>query len=364
VAAGEFAQGRVTSVRGPSPRQPMPLFAPPRQPGQIAAVDELTAEERVNVAVYEAVNRSVVNINTKSVHADAFLFFDITAEGSGSGSVLDTMGDILTNLHVVAGAQKIDVTFYNGKSYEATIIGTDPLTDIAVIRTNAPAELLEPVTLGSSNRLKVGQRVFAIGNPFGLERTLTTGIISSVSRSLPVRNHRLLKSVIQIDAAINPGNSGGPLLDTRGRLIGMNMAIASRTGQNSGVGFAIPVDTMARVVPQLIQQGHVIRPDAGISAVYQSELGLRLAQLAPKGPAEAAGLRGPRIKRRRRGPFVYESIDRAAADIIVAVDGQRVTTADEMLTLIEKHRAGENVLFTVLRDGREIQIPVRLGQSE
>ena len=363
--ADEAAAGPLVPLRtGILPSRRGRLFSAPRGPAAGNELAGLTAEERVNVAVYEAANRSVVNINTKSVHPDGFFFFDIETEGSGSGSVLDTRGHILTNLHVVADAQEIQVTLYDGKSYAAQMVGKDPINDIAVLRIEAPPESLYPVTLGSSARLRVGQRVYAIGNPFGLERTLTTGIVSSVNRSLPGKNHRMLKSMIQIDAAINPGNSGGPLLDTHGRLIGMNMAIASRTGQNSGVGFAIPVDTIARVVPQLIEKGHVVRPDAGILAVYQSDKGLRVARLAPGGPAERAGLRGPRVVRRRRGPFLYESVDHSVADWIVSVDGQPVRTVDELLSQIEKHQPGEQVVLGVVRNGREVPIAIRLEESQ
>jgi S1-C subfamily serine protease len=236
-----------------------------------------------------------------------------------------------------------------------------------VIQINAPAAALIPVTLGESRHLRVGQRVYAIGNPFGLERTLTTGIISSVDRSLPTRNRRIIKSIIQIDAAINPGNSGGPLLDTHGRLIGMNTAIASATGQSSGVGFAIPVAVIARVVPQLIERGRVIRPDSGITRAMQTEKGLLIATMAPNGPAEQAGLRGFRLaKHKKSGIFNYEStsIDRSAADMVVAVNGEKVVTAADFLAIVESHQPGEEVTLTVVRDGHEVQIPLRLIAAE
>jgi S1-C subfamily serine protease len=331
------------------------------------AETELTAEERVNIAVYENVNRSVVNINTKGVRGEAFFLIEIPSEGAGSGSVLDQQGHILTNYHVIEGAREIQITLFDGKEYAAELVGEDPLTDVAVIRIKAPAASLYPVTLGDSTHLKVGQRVFAIGNPFGLERTLTTGIISSLNRSLPSRNGRTIKSIIQIDAAINPGNSGGPLLDSHSRLIGMNTAIASRTGQNTGVGFAIPVTSIARVVPQLIERGRVLRPEIGIARVYQTERGLLVATLTPGGPAEVAGLHGPRLtrERRRQGPFSYEyqSLDRTAADLIIAVDGEKIVSADEFLSAIESKRPGEEVTLTVVRDGRETPVQVRLGES-
>jgi S1-C subfamily serine protease len=330
--------------------------------------DDLTPEERVNIAVYDRVNRGVVNINTKGVRAESFFFLEIPTEGMGSGSVLDKQGHILTNYHVVEGAREIEVSLFNGKSFPAQRIGEDASSDLAVIRIEAPPDMLHPLEIGDSTHLKVGQRAFAVGNPFGLERTLTTGVISSLNRSLPSRNHREMRSIIQIDAAVNPGSSGGPLLDSRGRLIGMTTAIASRTGQNTGVGFAIPAGTISRNLPQLINKGRVVRPDAGIAVVYQTEHGLLIAALAAGGPAERAGLRGPQIKRerKRQGPFVYETqqVDRAAADLIVGVDGTSVSTADEFLSLIESHKPGEEVTLNVVRQGQEIVVRVVLGEAE
>lgn len=358
--AARFVPGRRSGVRaGPDLRS-----AAPRAD---LDDDDLTPEERINVSVYDAVNRSVVNINTKSTKVDAFFLFDLSSEGAGSGTVIDHQGHILTNYHVIEGAEQIQVTLFDGKNYDAKVVGGDESTDVAVLRVSAPAESLFPVEFGDSTRLRVGQRVYAIGNPFGLERTLTTGIVSSLNRSLPSRNGRTIKSIIQIDAAINPGNSGGPLLNTRGRYIGMNTAIASKTGQNTGVGFAIPVNTIVRVVPQLIAAGKVIRPDVGIGRVYETERGLLIATLVPGGAAEKAGLQGPRVERRRRrqGPFSYEyqTVDRSAADLIVAVDGARITSADEFLSAIESKRPGDEVIVTVIRAGQEVQVPVKLASG-
>ncbi|MCL4202695.1 MAG: trypsin-like peptidase domain-containing protein [Pirellulaceae bacterium] len=347
------------------------LTAQDVRPGmlQLPPSDELTPDERVNVNVYENANRSVVNITTKATRLDTFFFsVESSAEGAGSGSILDRQGHVLTNSHVIEGAQEIRVTLFNGETYPATLMGADPVYDIAVLKIDAPAETLYPVQFGNSNNLRVGQKVFAIGNPFGLERTMTVGIISSLNRSLPSRKARMMKSIIQIDAALNQGNSGGPLLDSRARLIGMNTAIASRTGENTGVGFAIPVNNILRVVPQLIENGRVIRPDIGITRVYQTEEGLVIATLASGGPAERAGLRGFRLVRQqqRRGPFVYEEtqIDRSYADLIVAVDGVRIRLADDLLSAIEAKRPGEQVVLSVIREGREIQVPVTLGSGE
>ncbi len=346
----------------PSPAQSSDL--PGGSPGSL---DEFTPEERTNILVYERANRSVVHITTKATQRE--LLFDVPAEGTGSGSVLDKSGHVLTNYHVVEGATEIRVTLANGETFDAGLIGYDPPNDVAVLKVEAPADMLNPIQLGDSSRLRVGQLVFAIGNPFGLERTMTTGIISSLNRTLPTRvPGRTMKSIIQIDAALNRGNSGGPLIDSRGRLIGMNTAIASSTGENTGVGFAIPVDTIKRVAAQLIENGKVIRPETGIIRVFQTEQGLVIATLVPGGPAEQAGLRGFKVVRetKRRGPFTYEErrIDRSQADLIVAVDGEKVTTADSFLTLIERHRPGDRAVLTVFRDGALVEVAVTLSSGE
>jgi S1-C subfamily serine protease len=363
LAAQEFGRPPQPRLANPQGRPGATDFRPPASPEYLE--DEYTPEERVNIFVYDKCNRSVVNINTKGTAGTALFVIEIPSEGAGSGSVLDKRGHILTNYHVVEDAREIQVTLFDSKNYDAQLVGRDPVTDVAVIKIDAPPESLYPVTLGDTSRLKVGQRVFAIGNPFGLERTLTTGIISSLNRELPSRNSRTIKSVIQIDAAINPGNSGGPLIDSRGRVIGMNTAIASKTGQNTGVGFAIPASIISRVVPQLIEKGKVTRPEIGIARVYQTENGLLVATLVPGGPAERAGLRGFKVARqqKRRGPFVYEteSIDRNSADLIVGVDGQKIVTADEFLSCIEARLPGEETVLSVIRENREVHIPVRLA---
>ncbi|MBX7166548.1 MAG: trypsin-like peptidase domain-containing protein [Pirellulales bacterium] len=366
-----------SEVRAQAPQAARPQqgrFAPPPsapleaiRSDELAAIDadpNLTSEERIFVRVYEMANRSVVNINTRVTKTDAFLLFDIPAEGAGSGIVIDKQGHVLTNFHVVDEAETIQVTLFDGHEYEAKRVGGDAASDIAVLKIEAPPESLFPVVFADASNLRVGQRVFAIGNPFGLERTFTTGVISSLNRTLPTRSGRTLKSIIQLDAAINPGNSGGPLLNTQGRLIGMNTAIASKTGQNTGVGFAIPTTIIERIVPQLIARGRVIRPDVGIARVFETEKGLLIAALTPGGPAERAGLRGPKVERKQRGPFVYERIDRGAADLIVQVDETPVTSADEFLTAVERHEPGEEVLLLFMRDGQRMQVRIRLASSE
>jgi len=324
----------------------------------------LSAEEAIGVVVYEKVNKGVVNITTKSSRLDGFFLLEVPSEGSGSGAILDRAGHVLTNYHVIEDAREVGITLFNGKTYDASLVGADPVNDIAVMKIDAPKDVLYPIMLGESGNLRVGMRVFAIGNPFGLERTMTTGIISSLNRSLQIRGNRTIKSIIQIDAAVNPGNSGGPLLDAHGRLIGMITAIASRTGQSAGVGFAIPVNLVNRVVPQLIQHGRVIRPEIGIQRVYETEHGLLIARLTPNGPAARAGLRGPRVTRTRRGPFVLERVDRSAADLIVEVDGKKVETADDFLGYIESKRPGDRIELTIIRDGKKMRVPVRLSGGD
>jgi S1-C subfamily serine protease len=331
-------------------------------------LDELTPEERVNIAVYEAANRSVVNITTRGYRGDRILFFELPSEGEGSGAVIDRDGHVVTNSHVVEGAEIIQVTLYNGKAYEAKVVGRDRNTDVAVVRIAAPGEELFPVVFGDSTRLQVGQRVFALGNPFGLERTLSTGIVSSLDRWIPSRSGRKIRQIIQIDAAINPGSSGGPLLDSRARMIGMNTAIASKTGESAGVGFAIPASTIARIVPQLIRTGRVVRPETGIARASPTERGLLIGTLTPGGAAERAGLQGPRVVRRqkRQGPFVYEYqiVDPHSADLIVSVDGQPVKSFDDLLSAVEAKRPGEQVDLGIVRNGREMNVRLRLDAGE
>ena len=327
-----------------------------------------TPEERVNINVYEKANRSVVNISTRTVRPDFFMQVNVAAEGTGSGSVLDKDGHVLTNLHVVEGAREIRVTLHNGQDYEAGIVGQDPVNDIAVLRIAAPPEELYPVMIDKSDKLRVGQKIYAIGNPFGLDRSMTIGIVSSLNRTIPSRNGRSMKSIVQIDAALNQGNSGGPLLNSRGDLIGMNTAIASDNGQNSGVGFAIPAGTIRRVVPQLIESGRVTRGSAGIAHVHPTEAGLLVAALAPGGPAEQAGIQGFRVIReqKQRGAYLYERtvVDRSGADLILAVDGKPVQTLDQMLTVVEEKQPGDDVLFDIVREGERRQVRVQLQADQ
>ncbi len=330
----------------------------------------MTPEEAVNVSVYEGANRSVVNISTHAVRPDAFLMFADRAgvEGSASGSVIDKQGHLLTNYHVIEGATAIHVTMYNGDSFAAELVGQDPDNDIAVLRINANESLLHPVSFGDSSHLKVGQHIIAIGNPFGLERTMSTGIISSLNRQIPSKTNRQIRSIIQIDAALNQGNSGGPLLNSRGELVGMNTAIATRNGDNAGIGFAIPINTIRRVVPQLIASGHVVRPTIGVLQVFEIERGLLIVTLTPNGPAERAGLKGSRIEKKKvkLGLLTHEqeSVDHSQSDLIVGIDGHKVKQSNDLLQVIETKQPGDRVVLSIVRGGKLVEIPIVLGSSE
>lgn len=359
----------VTPV-APVPQGQYAAPQPPPDPAGIQLADGFVAsstEEAIHVNLYEAVNRGVVNISTRTIRPEAFLLV-AEIEGNGSGSVIDRQGHILTNFHVIEGARNINVTLFNGESFPAELVGQDPDNDIAVLRISAPAELLFPIRWGDSSQLRVGQHIVAIGNPFGFERTMSTGIISSLNRQITSRTRRTIRSVIQIDAALNQGNSGGPLLNSRGELIGMNTAIATRSGDNAGIGFAIPVNTMSRVVPQLISTGRVARPTIGILQVFETENGLLVVNMTPNGPAEKAGLRGSSIQRRKvrsvLGAIEQETVDHSQADLIIAIDETKVKQADDLLSVIETKRAGEVVRLTIVRSGKALSVPVTLGSGE
>lgn len=335
-----------------------------------ATIVEYTPDEQVNIAVYEKANRGVVHITTRTSRPEGVFMVEVPAKGEGSGSVLDQDGHLLTNYHVIEDAREIRVTLFDGETYDATLVGQDPANDIAVLRIEAPRHALFPLEVGDSTHLRVGQKILAIGNPFGLERTLTVGIVSSLNRVIPSRTGRDMKSIIQIDAALNSGNSGGPLLNTRGQIVGMNTAIAnpSQSGESTGVGFAIPAHTIRRVVPQLLEHGRVIRPVIGIASVFETDQGLVIIDVTPGGPADRAGLKGFKIvtQKERRGLFVYEKtiVDREHADLIVAVDGQTVKSGDEFQDLIESRQPGDRIVIRVVRDGREVDVPVTLGASD
>jgi len=353
----------------PIPAEASTLPTPNESPLFVERYAELAPEERTSVQVYEQCNRSVVNIDTQTRY-NVFLLGEVDEPGAGSGIVLDREGHILTNSHVISGVDSIMVTLFTGEEYPATVVGEDLITDLAVLKISAPAKDLLPVAFADSSRLLVGQKIFAIGNPFGLERTLTSGLISSLNRSIPGRlPGRAINGAIQIDAAINPGNSGGALLDTQGRMIGINTAIATKSGGSHGVGFAIPTNTIARIVPQILKHGKVIRGNIGIDKALDRERdgvkGVLVCVLVPKGAAEKAGLRGLRVVKERSlvgGAIVIQKpkIDIGAADLIVAVDGVETKKAVDFTAVIDDRKPGDRVVLDVIRDGKRVQVPVVL----
>jgi S1-C subfamily serine protease len=329
----------------------------------------VSPDEAINIRVYKNANKAVVHIASISATEDMY-FGVVPKEGFGSGTIISQDGYILTNYHVIENANALRVTLFDGAVLPTTIVGVDPANDLAVLKITPPSGLnLTVIPFGDSSKLEVGRRVFAIGNPFGLDRTLSQGIVSSLGRSLKLENGRIIKGIVQIDAAINPGNSGGPLLDTQGRLIGINAAIANRPGQNgelsqsAGIGFAIPINIAKNIVPELIVHHGITRPDLGILVVQPVDGGLRVMRLDPNGPAVKAGICEPKLIVYRNGPFTYQGLDVSTADTITAIDNVAIHCADDLLTYVELKRPGQVVTLTVLRNTRLVKIPVKLSSS-
>ena len=325
----------------------------------------LSPEEIVNIRVYKNVNKGVVNITAIS-SSESYVFGGApVTTGTGSGSIISADGYVLTNNHVIGEAKMVKVTLYDGTAFAARLIGTDPDNDLAVLKIEPQGRVLAMIKFGDSSRLEVGRRVYAIGNPFGLDLTMTSGIISSVGRTLRTDNGRLIKGVLQTDAAINPGNSGGPLLDNQGEMIGVTTAILSKSGQSAGIGFAIPINIVKRIVPQLIQYHAVIRPDTGILAVRPVEfaggIGLMIAKLDPAGPAATAGLRAPEVRVTRNSGFTMYQVDNSSADVIVKVDKVRVQSVDDLLSYVETKKPGQVVTLSVLSKGKLREVQVKLA---
>jgi S1-C subfamily serine protease len=327
----------------------------------------ITEDEKNNIAVYEKVADGVVNVTSTAIQMD-FFFNAFPTQGSGSGSIIDVKGHILTNHHVVANAQKLEVTLADGSKWPAKLIGSDPENDLAVIKIEAPKEKLKVIPMGDSKSLRIGQKVLAIGNPFGLQRTLTTGIISSLGRTIRSEVGTLIEDVIQTDAAINPGNSGGPLLNSEGEIVGINSAIISPTGGSVGIGFAIPVNTAKRVVPELITKGYVTYPYIG--ATIQSlipemakylklkiERGAMISEVVKGGPADKAGLKGGNQRVQ-----VGNMIVLVGGDIVVKADQLEVKTNDELIRYIREKKPGDTILLKVFRKDSLIDIKVTLGE--
>jgi len=321
----------------------------------------LATDEQNNVEVYKAISPGVVFITSTSYQRGFFGEVE-EGQGSGSGSIIDDQGDILTNYHVIENSQKLTVSFGGDKTYPAKVVGGDPDTDLAVIKVEAPREQLRVVPLGDSDNLVVGQKVLAIGNPFGLDRTLTTGVISGLQRPIRARNNRPIEGAIQTDASINPGNSGGPLLDSHGRMIGINSQILSPSGASAGVGFAIPVNIAKRIVPQLLKDGVVRRPKLGIvpyniKGIDRTQVrlpvtdGVMVYDIDPNGGAAAAGLHA--LRQTEDGDIIL-------GDIIVAIDGEKVSTSDDLYRILDKHQVGDVVKVEVARESGHATVQVRL----
>ncbi|MBI2319804.1 MAG: trypsin-like peptidase domain-containing protein [Betaproteobacteria bacterium] len=331
-------------------------------PRLVSPRGDLAADEKSNIELFEKAKNSVVFITTQQRVLDPWTrnVFSVP-RGTGSGFVWDEKGHVVTNFHVVAGASEARVRLNDGRDYRAALVGASPAHDLAVLRIGVGFKRPPPVPLGTSGDLKVGQKVFAIGNPFGLDWTLTTGIVSALDRSLPAEDERsVIEHLIQTDAAINPGNSGGPLLDSAGRLIGINTAIYSPSGASAGVGFAVPVDTVNRVVPQLIARGKYLRPALGvqvdeeINRVVTQRLGVEgvvVLKVSPGSAAEAAGLKGARVG--ADGSFV-------PGDIIIAVDDKPVDGVAKLLARLDDFQVGDTVRLAVLREGRKTELRVVL----
>lgn len=332
------------------------------KPREISPRGSLGNTEKQHVEVFRRLSPSVVHINTATRGLNPFTA-NVTEvqRGSGTGFIWDKSGHIVTNYHVIADSDRMQVTLSDQSVWPARRVGAFEDRDLAVLRIDAPASVLAPIPLGTSRDLQVGQRVYAIGNPFGLDQTMTTGIVSALEREIPGNNNRTLRGVIQTDAAINPGNSGGPLLDSAGLLIGVNTAIFSPSGASVGIGFAIPADEVNRIVPRLINDGRFIRPVLGIQGAPVRFLesldlkpGVPVIALVPGGPAEQAGMR----------PFRRIPDGRIAiGDVIVGVDKRKVESLDDLYAALERHLPGDRVTVRVRRIDEVVELPVRLDRG-
>jgi len=336
----------------------------PGEPRPVTPRGPLGADEQAVIALFESARGSVVFITTteRVINPWTRNVFQVP-RGSGSGFFWDERGHVVTNAHVVAGAASARVRLADGRAFDAVLVGASPAHDLAVLRVTVTGERPRPLPLGTSHDLRVGQSVFAIGNPFGLDWTLTTGIVSALDRELPGEGGGIIERLIQTDAAINPGNSGGPLLDSAGRLIGVNTAIYSPSGASAGIGFAVPVDTVNRVVPRLIAHGRFIRPTLGvrveeqINAALSARTGIAgvfVLEVEPGSPAERAGVRPARLQ--RDGSIV-------PGDVIVALSGRPLRRVADLLAALDERSPGESVTASLLREGRPVELTLALGSG-
>jgi S1-C subfamily serine protease len=343
----------VPRVRGTGP-----VLAPEKAVRAVVPRGDLEPDEKETIDLFRKASPSVVYITNLGLRRDLFSM-DVTEtpQGTGSGFIWETSGYVVTNFHVIQNASSAEVTLEDHSSWPARLVGYEADKDLAVLKIDPPAGKLRALAVGASNDLQVGQKVYAIGNPFGLDQTLTTGIISALDRQIASVSGRSIRGVIQTDAAINPGNSGGPLLDSAGRLIGVNTAIYG-AGTYTGVGFAVPVDTVNRVVPQLIAHGKVVRPGLGVGLVRKAVArrlgvgnGVLVLEVSPQSGAAEAGLQATR--RDRNGRLVL-------GDVIVAIDGKAIDSDDDLATVLEDYKAGDRVKVTLVRDGREQDVTIVL----
>ena len=334
------------------------LNDPRAAPRTVMPRNDLWADEKSTIALFRQASPGVVNITAIGVQRDLFtLNLYQIPQGTGSGFVWDTNGNVITNFHVIQNADAAQVTLADQSNWKARVVGVAPDKDLAVLRIDAPANRLHAIPIGTSKDLQVGQSVFAIGNPFGLDQTLTTGVISALNREIESITRRPIQGVIQSDAAINPGNSGGPLLDSAGRLIGVNTAIYSPSGASAGIGFAIPVDTVNRIVPELIRSGKIVRPGLGIQIADEQiaqrlgVTGILVVDVARGGAASKAGIQPTRRDAEGRLRL---------GDVIVAVDNSKIASPNDLFLLLEKYKIGDVVTVTMLREGKTVQAKVTL----
>ena len=369
VLAVTFVAGGLWSRRHEPPTPPatpvataLPDFrGTPVQDSPLDGRARLFPDEEATITLFEEASHSVTFITSLSARLDVFTRQPTAIpRGTGSGFVWDTTGHVVTNYHVIEDADGARVTLSDGTTWDAELVGAAPTKDLAVLRIRAPREHMRPIPLGRSAPLKVGQSVFAIGNPFGFDQTLTTGVISALGREIESAGGIPIRDVIQTDAAINPGNSGGPLLDSSGRLIGVNTAIFSPSGAYAGIGFSIPVDVVRQVVPELIRYGRLRRASLGVEVASQEisrRLGIEgalILHVEPGGPADAAGIRA--VFRDASGML-------RLGDIVIAIDDQTVSTPADLVLALESRRAGESVTIRLLRDGEERAAQVRLAEG-
>ena len=334
------------------------LNDPKAAPRAVTPRGELRAEEKATITLFKQASPAVVNITVLGVEQDLFSLNQYQIpQGTGSGFVWDSTGNIITNFHVIQNADAAQVTLADQSNWKARVVGFAPDKDLAVLKIDAPVSKLHPIPIGTSKDLQVGQNVFAIGNPFGLDQTLTTGVISALNREIESVTRRPIQGVIQSDAAINPGNSGGPLLDSAGRLIGVNTAIYSPSGTSAGIGFAIPVDTVNRIVPELIRSGKLTRPGLGIQIADE-----QIAQrLGVTGVLVVDVARGSAAARAGMQPTRRDAAGRIRlGDVITAIDGKKIESPNDLFLLLEKYKIGDSVNIASLREGRTVQSKVTL----